>query len=184
MSGLELNKIAASILLAGLIAMVVGKITDILYRPNIHIEKRGFQIAVEENDTAVDTDANSKEEIVKIGQLLAKADENLGKQNAQKCVICHNFDKNGPNKIGPDLWNIVNSPKAHHSGYTYSEAMANKGGNWTYEELYHFLASPKKFIPGTKMGFAGFKKPEDISNTIMYLRSLSDSPQALPPIEQ
>ena len=58
--------------------------------------------------------------------------------------------------------------------------MAEKDGNWTYEALAGFLHKPKSWLPGTKMGFAGLKKPEDVANVIAYLRSLSANPAELP----
>ena len=39
-------------------------------------------------------------------------------------------------------------------------------------DLFAFLQSPKTAIPGTKMGFAGLKKPEDRANVIAYLTTL------------
>lgn len=186
MAGLELNKIAASVLLAGLTAMVISTVTDALYKPEQKEEKRGYEIAVSESNSAgtAATETAAEAEEIKIGQLMAKADAEAGKADVKKCAACHSFDKDGPNKVGPNLWGVVNAPKAHHAGYAYSTALAAKGGDWSYEDLYHFLNSPKKFVPGTKMGFAGFKKSEDIANTIAYLRTLSDNPPPLPAVEE
>jgi cytochrome c len=39
-------------------------------------------------------------------------------------------------------------------------------------------------MKGTKMNFAGLKKPSDRANIIAYLRSLSAAPVALPTAEQ
>ena len=181
MSGFELNKLAAAILIAGIIAMVIGSVTNALYKPNLNLAERGFKVEVVEaanNDSAAPQDLP-----IKIGQLMAKADMAKGKDDAGKCAVCHNFEKDGATKIGPDLWNIVESPRGKKEGFTYSSAMLAKGGSWTYEDLFHFLKSPRSFIPGTKMGFAGFRKEEDIANTIAFLRSLSDSPKPLPAIE-
>lgn len=187
MAGLELNKIAASILLAGLTAMVVGTVTDALYEPETKDEKRGFQVTVSDSEVAGKPAAGADaapQEAIKIGQLMAQASAEAGKADSKKCEVCHSFTKDGANKVGPNLWNVVNGPKAKHPGYSYSEAMVAKGGNWSYDDLYHFLNAPKKFIPGTKMGFAGFSKPADIVNTIAYLRTLNDNPPALPPVEK
>jgi cytochrome c len=41
---------------------------------------------------------------------------------------------------------------------------------WKEETLYDYLLNPKKYIPGTKMVFAGLKKPEDRANLIAYLK--------------
>ena len=49
--------------------------------------------------------------------------------------------------------------------------MAAHGGDWTPEELFAFLANPKKDVPGTKMSFAGLPKPEDRANVIAYLQT-------------
>jgi cytochrome c len=57
----------------------------------------------------------------------------------------------------------------------------NAGGmQWTFEELDKFLANPKGEVPGTAMAFAGLKKPDERANVIAYLRTLADSPVALP----
>jgi cytochrome c len=53
-------------------------------------------------------------------------------------------------------------------------------GAWDYETLNKFLAKPKKFVPGTKMGFSGIPKAKDRANLISFLRSLSDQPKPLP----
>ena len=53
-------------------------------------------------------------------------------------------------------------------------------GNWDYEALNHFLLNPKAYAPGTKMNFAGIKKPEDRANLIAWLRTQADEPVPLP----
>ncbi|WP_292094848.1 cytochrome c family protein, partial [Mesorhizobium sp.] len=97
---------------------------------------------------------------------------------------CHSGEKGGPNKVGPDLWDLIDRPVAEHEGFAYSAGMKDfsKGGaeKWTYDNLNHFLLSPKKLVTGTAMGFAGLPKDEDRANVIAYLRTLSDSPKPLP----
>src|SRR5690606_24320537 len=97
---------------------------------------------------------------------------------------CHSIEKGGPNKVGPDLWGVVNRPIASHEGFSYSGAMKefSEDGSvvWDYEHLNHFLESPKGYIPGTAMGFAGLKNIEDRANIIAYLRSQADEPAPLP----
>ncbi len=113
--------------------------------------------------------------------LLASADPAAGEKVFSKCKACHNAEKGGANQVGPNLWNIVGAPIAHHEGFKYSSALAGKsGGKWTYEELDIYLTSPKSFAPGTKMTFAGLSKPDDRANVIAFLRSRSDSPPPLP----
>ncbi len=116
-----------------------------------------------------------------IKTLLASADAGAGEKIFGKCKACHNADKGGANQVGPNLWNVVGAPIAHHEGFSYSPALAGKsGGKWTYEELDTYLTSPKSFAPGTKMTFAGLTKAEDRANVIAFLRSRSDTPPPLP----
>ncbi len=93
-------------------------------------------------------------------------------------------EKGGANKVGPNLWDIVERPIATHEGFSYSGAMKefSKGGQekWTYDHLNHFLTSPKGYIKGTAMGFAGDKKDPERADLIAYLQTLSDSPKPLP----
>ena len=75
---------------------------------------------------------------------------------------------------------VVGRPKASEAGFTYSDAMKKKGGNWTVDDLSTFLTSPRAFVPGTKMSFAGLPKGGDRANVIAYLNTLSDNPAPLP----
>jgi cytochrome c len=116
-----------------------------------------------------------------LAALLAAADPAQGQTVAKKCAACHNFEKGGPNKVGPNLWDIVGAKHAHKDDYSYSKAMSDMADKeWSYAELDAFLAAPKTYVPGTKMTFVGIKKPEDRAALIAYLRSLSDSPKPLP----
>ncbi len=178
MSGLELNKVVAAVLVAGLVSMVTGNLADILYKPNLN-PTRGYKIDVSENSSSRNSSSAPIEVTVDVIELLSKASAENGAILVKKCAVCHDFNKDGPNRIGPNLWNIVENKKAHHSDYTYSKALAGKGGTWTYEDLFHMIQRPAEFIPGTKMNFIGFKKPQDVADVIAYLRSLSDNPVPL-----
>ena len=112
--------------------------------------------------------------------LLKAADPAAGQKVAAKCKACHDFSKGGPNKVGPNLWDIVGAKHAHAAGFNYSDAIKGLSGDWTYENLDKFLAAPKGYAPGTKMAFPGLKKPEERAALIAYLRTLSDSPKPLP----
>jgi cytochrome c len=114
--------------------------------------------------------------------VLAKADVDAGKKISQKCEQCHTFEKGGPNKIGPDLWSIVDSPRGEgRGGFDFSSAMKKKGGTWTYDELFKFIKSPGAYIPGTKMSFAGIRSEQQRIDLIAYLRTEADSPAPIPP---
>jgi cytochrome c len=178
MSRLELNKVIAAVIVAGLIGMVSGNIADILYRPTINA-KHGYVVEVSETPPVAGETAAAEVQ-VDIIELLAKASIDNGSNLIKKCSICHDFTKGGANRVGPNMWNIVGNKKAHRDDFAYSKALATKSGTWTYEDLYHMINKPTKFIPGTKMNFIGFKKPQDVADVIAYLRTLSDNQVPLP----
>jgi len=123
--------------------------------------------------------AAPKEETV--GDLLAKASIDKGKSTAKQCELCHTLTKGGPNRIGPNLWNIVGGARGEdRGGFAFSDAMKKKGGKWTYDELFKFLKNPQAYIPGTKMTFAGVDNDQRRADVIAYLRTLSDKPEPLP----
>jgi cytochrome c len=180
MSGFELNKIAGSILLASLVAMVAGTIVNVLYKPNLHPKQRGYEVAVSHNS---DTESSVAPEVpLDIPALMKAANADAGEAIIKKCTACHSLDKGGPNKVGPHLWNVIGRAKGVVEGYNYSAAMLAKGGKWDYDDLFHMLHKPSKFLPGTKMSFAGISKPEDVANVIEYLRLKAHDapPPALP----
>jgi len=115
-----------------------------------------------------------------LGTLLAAADPNAGKAKMQLCVSCHDFTQGGPNRIGPNLWDVVGRAVASHAGFAYSPAMKGHGGTWGYQQLFEFLASPARDMPGTKMSFAGLRKPEDRAALIKYLATLGNEAPPLP----
>lgn len=173
---MELNKIAASILLSGLIIMIVSNVVDTLYNPEDYkIEHQTIVAASNEPQQKIEQVA------LDIGKLMQNASFEKGKSAAKKCIACHNFEKGGMNKVGPNLWNVVGNKKAHlGSSFNYSKALLEKGGKWGYEELFTFLKNPKAYIKGTRMAFAGISNPQEIADLVSYLRSMSDSPVALP----
>ena len=71
---------------------------------------------------------------------------------------------------GPNLGGLFGRVSGTTEGFSYSAANKNKGVTWNEETLYDYLLNPKKYIPGTKMVFAGLKKPEDRADLIAYLK--------------
>ncbi len=179
MSGLELNKIAAAVLVAGLLAMVISKVTDVLYDPILTPEKRGYSVAGAETEQPGAAPA-AEEKPVDITTFLASADPAKGEALAKPCTTCHTFEQGGANKVGPNLWGVVGNKHGHKEDFTYSKAMGEHPGTWGYQELSEFLTKPAKYLPGTKMAFAGLKKPEDRANILAYMNKMSGSPVAYP----
>lgn len=112
--------------------------------------------------------------------LLASASSDKGAKVFKKCAGCHTIDKGGPNKVGPNLWGVLGGNKGHAGDFAYSDAIKGLGGTWSYEDMDHFLKSPKAFAAGTKMTFAGLSKASDRAAVILYLRDNNDNPPPLP----
>ena len=111
--------------------------------------------------------------------LLAKANPESGKGGFSKCKGCHVVQKGQKATVGPNLWGIVNRPKAS-AEFAYSEALKSKGGDWTFADLSAFIRNPKAFAPGTKMNFAGISDPATEADIVAYLATLADAPVPLP----
>jgi cytochrome c len=178
MSTLEINKIVAALLTTGVVASFSAFLASVIMHPH-ELEEPVYVVAgAAPEEQPADTQGEAKDDIV---AMMASADEAAGQAVGKKCATCHSFEKGGANKIGPHLWEVVNRPIASVGDFGYSDALQEKSGDtWSYENLNAFLAKPKDFAPGTKMTFAGIKKPEDRADLLGYLRTLSDSPAPLP----
>lgn len=183
MINLERNKIIASILLSLLIIMLVSFFANLIYRPKYNKYERGYIVKIANDENS--TNNNDKENIKKkkfniegVKKLLASASFDRGKKLAKKCISCHSFEKDGKNKIGPNLWNIFMS-KIARKDFIYSKAFLllktskeKEEFIWDEDNLAQFLHKPKEFIKSTKMNFIGLKKEEDVANIIAYLKEL------------
>lgn len=184
MDSFEFNKIALSFLAAIFVLFSLSLISESIFHADVP-EQAGYQIAEAEGGSGGDVaKADTGPAYEPIEALLASADLGAGEKVFKKCAACHTFEKGGENKVGPNLWNIVDASIGSHSAdFKYSSALSaygESGTKWTYEELNGFLFKPKTHVKGTAMGFAGLKKTEDRANLIGWLRSHADSPAALP----
>ncbi len=177
MKDLELNKIFAAILVAGIIAMFSGFIAELAISDH-DLEKDAIAIEGIESVAGAGGVEPMAEPIL---ALIAEADIERGQKISKVCAACHTFTKGGANGVGPNLWNTVGNKKEHNAGFAYSGALSENGAaTWTYLDLNKYLWKPKKYAPGTKMNFIGLKKPEDRAAVVAYLRTLADSPKGVP----
>ena len=103
---------------------------------------------------------------IKIGDIKA------GLKVFRKCKACHVVDKK-KNKTGPHLVGIIGRAAGSVEGFKkYSTAMKDSGIVWDADTLDGYLESPKKYLKGGKMAFAGLKKKKDRDNIIAYFASL------------
>ena len=182
MSSFEFNKILAAIILAIVIVVIIGKLGNVILDTKETEQKEtAYKIDIpESNISTIESSTTSSENIESISALLATASLENGEKIFKKCGACHNYKKESKSKIGPNLWNIINSAKASSEGFAYSNALVEFGGTWKFEELNNFLYKPKDYIQGTKMNFAGLRKVQDRADLIMWLRQQSDNPVPLP----
>ena len=178
MSGdLKWNKIFGAGLGTAFVILVVQQATGMIYHREAP-EKAGYFVAVQEEASgeaaALPTDW---------GTVLPTADLAAGEAAFARCQACHNATQGGADGIGPNLFGVVGGPAMHRAGFAYSDAMATHKAEfptWGYDELDHFLTAPGRYIPGTKMSFAGIRDTQTRINLIAWLRSQGSGGFAIP----
>ena len=182
MSWLEVNKIIASIIIAIIVIGIISFFGDLIFSQSDNkVVENAYHIEINESENNNEvSESQIMETSEPISLLLASASLEKGEKIFKKCSACHTYKEDDVNKVGPNLWNIINKSKASVPGFAYSKELSEYGGIWGYEELSQFLYKPKEYIKGTKMNFSGLKKAEDRANLILYLREQAEEPAALP----
>jgi cytochrome c len=176
----EWNKIAGWVLMAAITVLGLILVTGEYYAPH-KLAKPGYIVEGVEEVAAAGAPAPVADKPIEF--FLASASVDKGAEIFKKCGACHNAEKGGPAGIGPNLYGVVGGPHDHMPGFSYSDAMEKTASaKWGFTELNAWLTSPKAYVPGTKMAFAGISKPEDRAAVIVYLNSKSDHPLPLPPV--
>ena len=172
-----MNKIIVSIVLAVILVLGINKITDAIFyveKP----EKSAYQVATVASSTSTKTNSENSEP-GNIMALFASTSAADGAKVFKKCLSCHSIKKEGPNKIGPNIFGVLNRRAASVSGYKYSKAMVTYGKVWSFEEMNGFLTKPKDWIKGTKMSFIGLRSAKDRAAVILYMNENTDNPLPL-----
>jgi len=159
-----MNTIAGWVLFGCASALGLSIVSGMLYHSEAP-EKAGYP--VESADGAEGEGGAAAVE--PIANRLAAADVAKGQASFAKCAACHTITQGGANGVGPNLWASMGKPHGHVSGFAYSEALKAVPGNWDFAAMDAWLASPRKYAPGTKMTFAGLGNGQDRADVIAYL---------------
>ncbi len=162
MDTMEITKFVGAICGSLLVFLLIHTASGAIF--SVGTDAAAFVVPVE---AAAGGEGGGGSEQVDVNALVASADPAKGEAIFKKCGACHKID--GTNAVGPHLNGVVNRPVASVGDFAYSDAMKAHGGDWTPENIFHFLENPKKVVPGTKMSFAGLPKPEDRANVIAFL---------------
>lgn len=168
MDSFEFNKIAGALLASVLVIIGVQHLAAIIYHTEsadpltypVEVAGEGHSGGAAEKPVEVE---------IPFTQLLASADASKGAKVFKKCASCHTLPEGGNDGTGPNLFGIVGRGVGSSDGFSYSQPMATLGGTWTFDRLNEFLTKPKAFMPGTKMGFAGIKKPNQRADLVAFL---------------
>lgn len=176
-NSLEMNKIFAAILTAGVTFGAAGVIGRLIVHPTMP-HHSAIQIGEPVPIQAVA--AIAAPAIEPITPLLASANAQNGQQLAQRqCASCHSFNEGGRSGVGPNLHAIVGSKHAHSEGFNYSAAIRGMDSKtWGYEELNAWIANPRGYAAGNKMTYAGLASVQSRADVIAYLRSISPNAPA------
>ena len=174
----EFNKIAAAVI-AGLLLYVT---VDIVAESLFHVEELEKSAYVVEGLEA--TEATTVEVVVDEGpslsELMVTASADRGARVFRRCQACHTDASGAAHKVGPNLWGIMGAGRGAIADFGYSAALQSVGGDWSFENMDAYLASPAKAIPGNKMSFAGLRKENERADVMAYMNSKSDTPIPLP----
>ncbi len=114
------------------------------------------------------------------GAAHADPDAEDGEKVFARCKACHAVGEGAKHKVGPALNDLFGRVAGTVEGFKFSPAMheaGEKGLVWNDETLHAYLAAPRSVVPGTKMAFAGLRKPDDIEDVIAYLKTFSENAQ-------
>ena len=107
----------------------------------------------------------------------AEADPKRGERVYNRCKACHVVDRE-QNRSGPHLVDLFGREAGTISDFRYSEAMKESSIVWNEETLDGFLKSPRDYLEGNRMAFAGLRNDRDRQDVIAFLKQATPREQA------
>jgi cytochrome c len=129
------------------------------------------EAVAETTATPVAAPAEPSEAFAALPEPYMSADYNRGRRTFKLCQSCHTLNEGGQNLVGPNLHGVFGREIGAVDGFTYSKAVQASDIVWSPDILAEWLESPRNFLPGNKMSFAGVRKPEDRTAVIAYIMS-------------
>jgi len=87
------------------------------------------------------------------------------------CRTCHSV-KEGDNRLGPSLHNVLGRKAGSLPNYAYSSAMKNADFVWDKGKLDRFIANPEAVVNGNNMKpFGGLASADDRAKVIAFLET-------------
>ncbi|EKV30370.1 Cytochrome cy [Caenispirillum salinarum AK4] len=176
-----IGKSVAALAVAIALVFIVNAVGDI-YNPTRTLDEPVYRAGLDTGDEggATEVAAAEEEPEADLFTLINQAEASAGEKAFRQCASCHTYEIGGPNRVGPNLGNVIGADIAAHEGFNYSDALAGLEGEWTYEKMDAWLANPSDFAPGNKMTFAGVKDIEDRAAIIKFLMAHTENPPAVP----
>ncbi|HST92872.1 MAG TPA: cytochrome c family protein [Brevundimonas sp.] len=180
MSGdLKWNKILGAGLATAFVILAVREGTALIYHTEAP-EKMGYFVDAPEEAAGGAEEAELPPDW---GTVLPTADLAAGEAAFARCQACHTVNAGGANGIGPNLYAVVGRAVAGHAGFAYSDAMTGHRADdptWSLDALDKFITAPARYVPGTKMSFAGIRDTNTRVNLIAWLRTQGSTGVAIP----
>ena len=168
------NTIAGWVLGAGIVLLGATLVTGQVFKSE-RPETMGYPIeGVEEESSGAAAEPP-------IAHFLQTADAARGESAFRKCAACHTINQGGANGLGPNLYANMGAAIAHVAGFNYSDALRSHGGNWDWDAMSAWLASPRSFAPGTRMTFAGLSNPQERADLLLYMNQQGGNLPLPPP---
>lgn len=90
------------------------------------------------------------------------------------CRTCHTT-REGDNRLGPTLHNVIGREAGSVPGFGYSSAMKDAGMTWNEETLDRYIENPDAVVPGNNMKpYSGISDPAERAKIIAHLKAESD----------